>query len=406
MKKIKIKNLLNITNSVNLISVPCLFFALYAVYGNILAFSNAMYSINFMHVCTFIIYMCIPFGLYLIFIKQKRNIAIDNLVLLILPLTYLMIQIMHTYNGYKGEWMTAFIVICLFCLLSDRNKSIVFEYTYRIILITNAIAIALYIINIIFPNLFEKVPYYSDQAVTLGLNYTKIGIFAIYGNRLCSIFNEPGGLGTICAFLFIITFKKSTKYEKINLLVCGSLTFSLAFFILVYAFFMIYLLQKDIRYFIPMLLLAVLFFMIPYIDFHNDAINMFVARTKIVNGSLAGNNRTTKKFDYLYNEMKNSKEIIWGRGVGYILAEHVSTFKTYIVQMGLIGTGAILAEWIVCALVKANRSRYNYIFLALFILSAYQRPNIAFTLTGYLLIFGGFAWQNDKGNGKLNVYKK
>lgn len=405
MKKIKNNNLQSITNSISQFSISCLFFALYAVYGNILAFNNEKYSLTYMYLCTVIIYMCIPMGLYIIFFRQKRHIQIDNLVLLILPITYLIIQIVHTYKGYKGEWLTAFAVICLFCLMTDRTKSIIFEYFYRFILITNVIAIVVYVINFIFPNLFEKVPYYSDQAMTLGLNYTKIGVFAIYGNRLCSIFNEPGGLGTICALLFVITFRKSSKYEKINLLVCGSLTFSLAFFIIVYAFFMIYLLQKNIKFFIPMILLAALFFVIPYIDFHNEAINLFVARMKIVNGSLAGNNRTTREFDYLYNEMKNSKEIIWGRGVGYILAEHVSTFKTLIVQMGLIGTGAILAEWIVCALVKANRSRYNYIFLALFILSTYQRPNIPFTITGYLLIFGGFAWQNSRRNGKLNVYK-
>lgn len=405
MKKIKNNNLQSITNSISQFSISCLFFALYAVYGNILAFNNEKYSLTYMYLCTVIIYMCIPMGLYIIFFRQKRHIQIDNLVLLILPITYLIIQIVHTYKGYKGEWLTAFVVICLFCLMTDRTKSIIFEYFYRFILITNVIAIVVYVINFIFPNLFEKVPYYSYQAMTLGLNYTKIGVFAIYGNRLCSIFNEPGGLGTICALLFVITFRKSSKYEKINLLVCGSLTFSLAFFIIVYAFFMIYLLQKNIKFFIPMILLAALFFVIPYIDFHNEAINLFVARMKIVNGSLAGNNRTTREFDYLYNEMKNSKEIIWGRGVGYILAEHVSTFKTLIVQMGLIGTGAILAEWIVCALVKANRSRYNYIFLALFILSTYQRPNIPFTITGYLLIFGGFAWQNSRRNGKLNVYK-
>lgn len=405
MKKIKNNNLQSIINSISQFSISCLFFALYAVYGNILAFNNEKYSLTYMYLCTVIIYMCIPMGLYIIFFRQKRHIQIDNLVLLILPITYLIIQIVHTYKGYKGEWLNAFAVICLFCLMTDRTKSIIFEYFYRFILITNVIAIVVYVINFIFPNLFEKVPYYSDQAMTLGLNYTKIGVFAIYGNRLCSIFNEPGGLGTICALLFVITFRKSSKYEKINLLVCGSLTFSLAFFIIVYAFFMIYLLQKNIKFFIPMILLAALFFVIPYIDFHNEAINLFVARMKIVNGSLAGNNRTTREFDYLYNEMKNSKEIIWGRGVGYILAEHVSTFKTLIVQMGLIGTGAILAEWIVCALVKANRSKYNYIFLALFILSTYQRPNIPFTITGYLLIFGGFAWQNSRRNGKLNVYK-
>ena len=193
MKKIRIDNVHNIINSISQFSIPCLFFALYAVYGNILAFNNEKYSLSYMYICTVVIYMCIPLGLYLIFFKQKSHIQINNLVLLILPLTYLIIQIAHTYKGYNGEWLTAFAVICLFCLLSDRNKSIIFEYFYRIILITNAISIILYVINLIFPRLFETVPYYSDQAVSLNLNYTKIGIFAIYGNRLCSIFNEPGG---------------------------------------------------------------------------------------------------------------------------------------------------------------------------------------------------------------------
>lgn len=405
MKKLKIDNIQNIINSINRFSIPCLFFALYAVYGNILAFSNEKYSLSYMYLCTVIIYMCIPLGLYIIFFKQKGHIQINNLVLLMLPMTYLIIQIMHTYKGYKGEWLTAFVVICLFCLLSDRNKSIIFEYFYRIILITNVISIMLYVINLILPNLFETVPYYSEQAIALNLNYTKIGIFAIYGNRLCSIFNEPGGLGTVCAFLFIITFKKSTKLEKIILLVCGALTFSLAFFILIYVFFLVYLLQKNIKCFIPMLILAVLFFLIPYIDFHNDAINLFVARMKIVNGGLAGNNRTTREFDYLYNEFKKTKEIFWGKGIGYSLAAHVSTFKSYIVQMGVIGAGIFLAEWIVCAVKKANKIRFNYIILAMFIMSVYQRPNIPLTLTGYLIVFGGFAWQYERRNEELNVYK-
>ena len=143
---------------------------------------------------------------------------------------------MHTYNGYKGEWLTAFAVISLFCLLSDLNKVTIFEYFYRIILITNMIALIIYLMNVIEPNMFEKVPYYTENAAYYNFYYTKCGIFAIYGNRLCSIFNEPGGLGTVCAFLFIITFRKSTKLEKANLLITGFLTYSLAFFMLIYVF--------------------------------------------------------------------------------------------------------------------------------------------------------------------------
>ena len=73
--------------------------------------------------------------------------------------------------------------------------------------------------------------------------------------------------------------------------------------------------------------------------------------------------------------------------------------------MGFIGTGIFLVEWIVCAVIKANKSRFNYIILALFIISVYQRPNIPLTLTGYLIIFGGFAWQYERGNEELDVYK-
>ncbi len=391
----------NMRNAIKGFSLPCLFFALYAIYGNILAFNNELYSTTYQFICSIIIYMCIPMGLYLLFFKQNLKIKINNLILLILPGTYLLIQIVHTYNGYKGEWLTAFAVISLFCLLSDLNKVTIFEYFYRIILITNMIALIIYLMNVIEPNMFEKVPYYTENAAYYNFYYTKCGIFAIYGNRLCSIFNEPGGLGTVCAFLFIITFRKSTKLEKANLLITGFLTYSLAFFMLIYVFLLLYLFQKNIKYFWIAALLGVFFLIIPYIDFHNDVINLFTARMKIVDGNLAGNNRTTSTFDYLYNNFKNTDDIYWGRGVGYVLDSHSASYKNYIVQMGILGTGIWLVEWVICVAIKAGKGTYQYMIFVIFLLSVYQRPNIPLTLVGYVLIFAGFAWQYYE-NGDIN----
>ena len=83
---------------------------------------------------------------------------------------------------------------------------------------------------------FHQEMFYAQSGLEVAYYY-RFAIFAIYkyGHsfpRLCGIFNEPGALGTVCALLYICTFKKSKPIEKALLIITGIMTFFILLFFL------------------------------------------------------------------------------------------------------------------------------------------------------------------------------
>ena len=380
-----------------------LLFSLYTCRSLYLAFDKDNYSPIYAFLSLNIARLCIPVGL--LFLLQKRKVERRDLILVILPLSYWLMQVAHTYGGYQGGGELTFITSVIFVLLPSKVKKKIFQLVYQFVQINNILSIILWIDFFLFNRAgFQKVLFYFQNGYETAYYY-KFGIFAIYtyGDhtyRLCGIFNEPGVLGTVCALLFICTFSKTKWWEKLLLLTAGALTISFAFALLILGFAAVYICQKkpsNIVYIIGAFLMV--FLVLPNIDFHNGAINELMSRFAITKSGLAGNNRTTDLFDAEYAKFRNTIHYWFGMGGGASLASGVLSYKShFIVPFGIIGTGWLLGSWLFATMEYSEKNRTCLTYALFFFISLYQRPYAILSIWGYIFLFGGIEWIKDPTN--------
>lgn len=384
------------------LSIDKLLLILYALYtfrGAWLAFDHGGYLPWLEFLSITIARLCVPVGI--VFVLNHRTTELYNLAFLTLPVFYWLISSFHTYGTYSDSGLLALSTCALFILFPDDMKRKIFILFYRMFLIIAVISIFIWVCFFLKIDIgFRQELYYAQKENVGGtFYYYRWFIFAIYNAfssyRLCGVFNEPGALGTLCALLFICTAKKSTVLEKVILLATGGVTFSLAFFMLVFMYVAFKICLKNPRNIIYVVLFVALFFAIPNIDFHNDALNSTAARFKITEAGLAGDNRTTASFDYEFKEFVNSSDVWLGRGNGYNVGSGNASWKSYyLMPYGIIGTVGLFGLWLAAALYRCDRSKEELIYILLFFASLYQRPNAIQSIWGYVLLFGGLIWMS------------
>lgn len=389
-----------------LIKTVIIFYSLYAIKCVWLAFASNDYFPFYYKVLQIVTMGCCPLGIVAL-ISQKKIIIPRNIFIVILPFVFWSYSVFYNYGNIEIAIDTfTLIVILSFILFSTNLKIEIFNLFYNIIQVTNLISVIIFLIYILQINIgFETVPYYFELQQG---NYIKWFIFAIYKSnselRLCSIFNEPGALGTVCALLFIARFSYSTLFEKILLVVTIICTFSMAGFLLLFIFTAMYMIRKNPQNIIFLGLFIALFLAIPNIDFRNDYINGLTKRFAITENGFEGNNRTKPYFDNLFRNFMMSNKKWVGYGKNYPIGSGTLSYKTYIVEYGIIGFGFWICSWILAGIKAAKTNKDCVIFLIIFLISLYQRPKLIASIYGYVLLFGGIAWIKQKKKEKL-IYK-
>lgn len=385
-------------NQINIEYFAAWAFALAAVRGVWLAFDSAAYSPLFALVSKLTEVASLMLGAGAILLTGNIQIERKGIALCLLPLTYFVMCMLHTYGGWPvGNGVFSLLLCMVYMLQRSSTKAKIFHYFYIAIQVLNALSILVWLLyQLKVDVLFDTVPYYLGGWA----NYKKLFIFAIYhpsesvvriSDRLCGVFNEPGALGTICALMFIASFQHTKWWEKVLLLAAGSLTYSAAFFILIFGFIVVYFVQKDIRYLPVAILVALFFIQIPYIDWGTDALNEMAARLQITEEGFAGDNRIDEDFQIRYEAMKKTTDIYWGYGKNFAFADATSSYIKLIVQFGYVGFGLLAMEWILCAVGMAKNNN-QWIYFVFFCISLYQRPAPMISLIGYVLVVSGIEW--------------
>ena len=363
------------------------------------AFADSYYSLGFNIFNQTMNYLCIIAGGLLI-LKYARVVKFNNtkLKLILLSSIYFLLCTFYTVTGENIiTSIFAFITCLAYVLLTDSMQIRVFNIFYKIVLYSSIFSCLIYIVYLLGVNIgFEVVPYYKGE-VTFA-HYIKWSIFAMYESetelRLCGLFNEPGGLGTVCALLFAARYDYMKKWEKVAILLTVAFSFSLAGFILIFLFITCKIISKNKKNIIYLAIFALIFLILPYIDFSAERINAFFDRIAITSTGLAGNNRTKEWFDMPYNQFLMTNDKWFGMGEGYQLTDYggVLSYKLYVVQYGLIGYGLWLMGWIHCALKLSKNNKKCLLYMMIFFISLYQRPAVITGLYGFVILFGGIKW--------------
>ena len=212
--------------------------------------------------------------------------------------------------------------------------------------------------------------------------------------RLCGLFNEPGYLGTVLALVLCADKLNLKRKSNWILLIAGFMTFSLAFLLLL-AIFLVFLIRKRPVLMIMLILFLILYvFILPYVQFSNPTIQAFINRIMIVDGTLAGDNRSNIYVDSTLSNLLNSTDAFWGYGTGYSSTADfgsVSTYKTYVIDYGVIGFILVYGSLLLASLFKTKRTWYIVAYISCFFISIYQRPYV-FSIVYFVILFGGIEY--------------
>ncbi len=373
-------------STLSLISILILSYALYAIKTCWLAFANGYMPL-------FALAMNIPlllsFLLGIIYAIYYNPYIKKNFCLIILPFINLFFHLLRfsSLSSYPQFFFT-FIICFLFVFFPSVYKSKIFNCFYWIIQICNLISVLFYLCYILHINLgFKEVPYYAIQSQPNAL-YIKWFIFAIYKNglslRLCSIFNEPGALGTVCSLVFVARYNYCKTWEKILLLITILCSVSLAGLIIVLGFYFFIFLKKNV--FLCIFLFLIIIGIGAYIVTTSEG-QLAVLILRLITGE---NNRTTDAFDKVYENFKASSNFWFGMNISQDVLGSVSSIKTFIINYGIIGTGIWLITWLFAALKMSDKR--CFLFILFFFVSLYQRPALIQSIYGYVLLFGGIEW--------------
>lgn len=214
----------------------------------------------------------------------------------------------------------------------------------------------------------------------LFLTYDGLDFFRFY-----SVFDEPGVLGTLSAFILFGNRFNMKRWQNIVILLGGIFTYSMAFYVLTllgYFYCNLFSIKKIIS---SLLIFACLTFVLVFLLKDDLAFSLSVIERFQDFGLNRIENRTGEVINEHFMKMLYSPLILFGEGPSFLI-EHSNevgaSYKLFIIEYGFLGVSALFFMYYSLIPIK---NRDTLFFLFLFSLSFLQRP-YAFT-SWQLVIF-------------------
>lgn len=206
--------------------------------------------------------------------------------------------------------------------------------------------------------------------------------------RFQSVFDEPGYLGTVAALTFLAGGASFKGSQNKIIFLGGIISFSLAFYLLIFIYYLIGSVVNITRLLKIIILAFLLFFITISQPTGEEVINRYLLdRVSIENGQLKGDNRATSDLDvsvnYFFEKAPLDEKLF---GLHYYKKDGSSSLMQMFVSTGYVGFGLFVFIFILLLVrYKEHLNRGTFVFIMIFFISAYQRPNII--EPGYIYIF-------------------
>lgn len=198
--------------------------------------------------------------------------------------------------------------------------------------------------------------------------------------RFCSVYDEPGVVGTMSALILCIERFDLRKIGNIVIMLAGVLSLSL-FFFLISMIFIVYSLQNKYKLVFLFAVLALYYF-----TQDNDIANIYIwDRLELSdNGTISGDNRNSDALLDLWERSKMNPQILFGYGWDYVedYTESAS-MQLFILRDGIIFVILYLLSYLLMAKNVLKSYKKCLLFFLIMFGTLYQRPgfcNADFTL--------------------------
>ena len=202
------------------------------------------------------------------------------------------------------------------------------------------------------------------------------------------------------------------KKGNIVILIGGLMSFSIAFVVIIGLFYAMKSATNWRRWIILIAVVLVYLFAIPNIHTGNIGIDTVLNRLTFDGDSLVGDNRTNTKLEYLFNETIHSQYIFFGRKLGFanVTSGFSSnlvgpSYKTYIIDLGIIGTLLLLAPLCITELKRSRNNRDAIIYVIITFVSFYQRAMLLHRFIYFAVFIGGVSYVLHNSDSRKKLYQ-
>lgn len=311
-------------------------------------------------------------------IQYKNNKSIGLLILLVF--SYLLLSF------HRGAHIGGLLVNLSFAFFPFMNEDLLLKVyeKFRLIIITIfCVSMVSYISALVgLQTPSEFIEPLNDLKQVQYAKYFFLVLPASLDDfaRYCSIFDEPGVIGTMAALIMCVEGFSLKKKGNVIILLNGLLSLSLFFYLITGLYLLVKLPMKYKFVFIA----GVLILYSATID--NDIISSFLWDRLVLNEdmTLSGDNRNSEDLIALWDKSKYNFQILWGYGQDYVKGyDDSASIQLFILRDGLIFVILYFIVYLLYAKLKIKSHKDIIIFALLMYLTLYQRPgfcNIEFTL--------------------------
>lgn len=314
--------------------------------------------------------------------------------------------------------------LSIFLMLDNYKKIIIYDVFLNLLCIIFGLGLIIHLLLIFGIDLphftmnapFVDKPVYRNYIFNVYAQYYGISEAVILPNggsmdRFCSIFNEPGVVGTVSSLVLISRGYSLKDKRNLILFLAGVFSLSFAFWIFCFGYFAC---KKK-----ALLVISLLFMVLIYSGLNNDSALKNVINDRIINRvvldkdtrKLAGDNRNNQIFDLIYEDfLKNApaNQKLFGLGVEQYNKEAVakgaiaSSYKSLIIIYGFVFS--LFYFLYLLFQILRFKDREVFIFGMFFLISHYQRP-YTFSLDYWLIFFAGMAYilSSNKVNRRIKI---
>ena len=302
---------------------------------------------------------------------------------------YLFAYLNSGYNTLGGNYVVLISGSVFFALRKDiQQKCILWVINAYAVLFS--LSLVEYMVDVLMDRRFVVANVMRPSSNAAGFQFFVETLFNVRRiesglPRFQSLTEEPGLIGTLCAFLLFIT-GNDPKYRKQFYVFLASmlLSFSLGGYVIAF-FYFLFLGMKSIK---NMFFVAAVFICMAFLfeDFFNELIYERSQSEEVLS-------RTNERFDEQFDNAFETGELWFGKGaIGSGAAGGNAGLRVWVYNYGIMSFLVVFIcyNYIYISLCKKRRLSYGQIiFLLTFWISFYQRSDI--TEPHFLLPFVGAA---------------
>lgn len=356
-----------------------------------------------------ILFICFLMSSVLLYTRITTAKPINKSLFIFTCLLILFFVIFQSLQNFRTSSLVTIVIFYQLYFLSAEEKFKIINKITSVLAIIIAVSLPLWLINqYIFELPFGSDLTYGDwkgknQTLVLENYYFFIQPKQQLINRFYSIFDEPGTLGTLSAFILFANKYNFKDKRNIIILAGAFFTYSFAFFVLTFVGLSLYFIRKPKLLIIYSILIAAIVLLTYNIIKSNPTFKATVS-SRLTSTEASLKARTSKDVNIYFKKYISSGESIFGKGTGFLEKNPKllagQSFKFFMIENGFFGLMLVIGMYL---FIYGENKFLMFSYLLLFLLSFLQRPFL-FTPFQIIVYYAGISSLNYIPDSKY--YKK